>query len=48
MRHHGISASEMGQLADAFDKKTFDLKITFPIGIAIREIAVILNDTAIF
>lgn len=43
MRHQVVSASELGQVADAFDKRTLDLKLATPIRIATREIAVILN-----
>lgn len=47
MRLQGTTATELGQLASAFDKKTLDPKNAFPIGMATREIAVILNDTAV-
>ena len=45
MRLQGTTATELGQLASAFDKKTLDPKNAFPIGMAAREIVVILNDT---
>jgi hypothetical protein len=45
MRYQGTSPSEMGQLKDAFDKQMLDPKNAFPIAMAPREIAFILNDT---
>ena len=37
MRHQGTFATEMGQRAGAFHKKTLDPKIAFPIGMAKRH-----------
>ena len=47
MRLQGASAFHVRQPAYAFDKKSLDPKNAFPIGMATREIAVILNDTAV-
>lgn len=47
MRHQGTSASELGQSECVFESKTRDPKNAFPIGMATREIVVILNDTTV-